>query len=211
MSHIDKKRCSIRQSIIPTRSKPIYLDLGSGKLIRNTLSPSKLTLASIYSPRCQDVKVCGKSSLKPIKAFRFVPREKEVLPAIRTPISTMTNSNYSSCERSPVNLRYQRCKVRKFSKLLSRVDSTNVMQTPTLPDEDDSYLNNTFAHTLKTYYEEEIDSYGSKQLNSPIPRRQFLSETHAHFKPNRCDSPISKKLLPSIFNLDQVPMKLHMP
>lgn len=212
---IIKKRASITLGSNPFRSNSPSMPRKLVKIKQRTFSPGKTMLSSIYSPRQQtEFKdwLKGKLKPKPSRAIKLGSSRIGPLPAIKASLSTKADSNYSSCERrhSPVNLRYHYLKLQDSHLLHSRADSPNVMQTPSTKGEDDSYLDNIFTNSLRTYYDEEIYNYGRIQHMSPIPKRQYLSEGTPHLSaPNRCESPIAKKELPTIFNLDEVPMKVE--
>lgn len=195
---------------MPARSKSPFTSQKSSNPSFRTFTPGRAMLSSVHHSRpTADFIPMVKSDLRlrPQSRLRFACSRAEKLPAIKASVSTKADSTYSSLERSksPENLRYKTAAVRESIWLPSRKNSQLAIN-PHVDSEQRAHEYFVEIGPALIYREKEVPRY--RPSRSPIPCRINLSEADYELpKPQRCESPVSKREMQSIFDLDQVTAK----
>jgi hypothetical protein len=123
-------------------------------------------------------------------------------------LTTCADSNQTvRVRRAPVNLRYLSF-LANPSNMHSRVETPNVVQTPSDLDDVFTFSEESLEGKLKIHYETKAVNPSNKlpELRPLVPERQVLGrELPKLIQPYRCESPISKKEMLTMFDLDKVP------
>jgi hypothetical protein len=174
------------------------------------ISPNRW-ISSVYSPRLQLASkdfVQKRLKLKPLRKQRADSSLRKRMSVVKASLTTCADSNQTvKVRRAPVNLRYLSL-LASSSNMHSRVETPNVMQTPSDLGEPFTFSEESLAGKLKVYYEAEAVNTPIKlpELRPKVPERKALGrELPKLTQPYRCESPISKKEMLTTFDLDKVP------